>query len=82
MPIHNAIDNSFKRIFDDHRLFADFLKDFIHIDILENVQPEDIEDLTERFLPLFQENRDADTVKRVRLKDFEYPPVLPMVLYD
>jgi predicted transposase/invertase (TIGR01784 family) len=132
MPTHNTIDNCFKRIFADHRLFADFLKDFIHIDILESVKPEDIEDLTERFLPLFQENRDADTVKRVRLKehplfviailehesnvnhrscfkmlqyiclvldawekdaeketpgssllkDFKYPPVLPMILYD
>jgi predicted transposase/invertase (TIGR01784 family) len=68
MPAHNTIDNCFKRIFGDHRLFADFLKDFIHIGILENVKPEDIEDLTERFLPLFQENRDADTVKRVRLR--------------
>ena len=68
MPIHNAIDNSFKLIFDDHRLFADFIKDFIHIDILEDIKPEDIEDISERFLPLFQEHRDADTVKRIKLK--------------
>ena len=133
MAIHNAIDNSFKCIFNDHRLFADFLKDFIHIDILENVKPEDIEDMSERFIPLFQESREADTVKCIRLKeqtplfviailehqsevnhrscvkmfqyihlvldawekdaekkkpessllkDFKYPPVLPMILYD
>jgi len=133
MPIHNTIDNSFKLIFDDHRLFADFIKDFIHIDILEDIKPEDIEDISERFIPLFQENRDADTVKRINLrgnipcfvivileheskvnyrscfkmlqyiclvlnswekeaekekagstllKDFKYPPVLPMILYD
>ncbi|MCL2069491.1 MAG: hypothetical protein FWH19_00715, partial [Treponema sp.] len=31
-------------------------------------KPEDIEDISERFLPLFQENRDADTVKRINLK--------------
>ena len=133
MAIHNTADNSFKRIFDDHRLFVDFIKDFIHIDTLENVKPEDIQDITERFLPLFQESRDADTVKRINLKDntpffviavlehqskvnfrscfkmllyicmvletwereaekerpgcsllknFKYPPVLPMIFYD
>ena len=68
MPIHNAADNSFKLIFGDHRLFSDFLKDFINIDVLKDVKPEDIEDISERFLPLFQENRDADTVKRINLK--------------
>ncbi|MCL2070368.1 MAG: Rpn family recombination-promoting nuclease/putative transposase [Treponema sp.] len=133
MPIHNTADNSFKRIFDDHRLFVDFIKDFIQIEILEDIKPEDIEDISERFLPLFQENRDADTVKRINLKgptplfviavleheskvnyrscfkmlqyiclvldawekeaekekpgssllkDFKYPPVLPMIFYD
>ena len=43
MTIHNAVDNSFKLIFGDHGLFSDFLKDFIHIDILKDVKPEDIE---------------------------------------
>ena len=68
MAIHDAKDNSFKRIFDDHRLFVDFIRDFIKIDILVDIKPEDIEDLSERFLPLFQESRDADTVKRINLK--------------
>ena len=68
MPIHNAADNCFKLIFDDHRLFADLIRDFIHIDILKEVKPEDIEDMKERFIPLFQESRDADTVKRINLK--------------
>jgi hypothetical protein len=69
MAIHNASDNSFKLIFGNHRLFLDFLKDFIHIDILKDVKPEDIEDLSERFLPLFHDNRDSDTVKRINLKE-------------
>ena len=68
MAIHNTADNSFKRIFDDHRLFVDFIRDFIKIDILDDIKPEDIEDLSERFLPLFQESRDADTVKRINLR--------------
>ena len=68
MPIHNAADNSFKLIFGDHRLFSDFLRDFTNIDVLKDIKPEDIEDISERFLPLFQGNRDADTVKRINLK--------------
>jgi hypothetical protein len=69
MAIHKAKDNSFKLILGNHELFVEFLRDFINIDLLKNVQPEDIEDISERFLPLFQENRDSDTVKRIRLKD-------------
>ena len=71
MPIHNAADNSFKLIFGNHRLFLDFLADFIHIEILKDVKPEDIEDISERFIPLFQESRDSDTVKRITLKDIQ-----------
>ena len=68
MAIRNAVDNSFKLIFGNHSLFSDFLKDFIHIDVLKDVEPEDIEDISERFTPLFMENRDSDTVKRINLK--------------
>ena len=68
MAIHKAKDNSFKTIFNDPRLFAEFLRNYVPIGPLKDVRPEDIEDLSERFLPLFQENRDADTVKRISLK--------------
>jgi hypothetical protein len=66
--IHNAKDNSFKRILAEHELFVEFLRDFVPIDILKDVHPEDIEDITERFLPLFQDAKDSDTIKQVRLK--------------
>jgi hypothetical protein len=69
MAIHKARDNSFKLILGNHELFVEFLRDFINIDLLKTVKPEDIEDLSERFLPLFQDNRDSDTVKRIKLKD-------------
>ena len=62
------MDSSFKLIFGNHRLFSDFLADFIHIDLLKDVKPEDIEDISERFTPLFIENRDSDTVKRINIK--------------
>ncbi len=37
------------------------------MDELKNVRPEDIEDVTERYIPMFTEQRDADVVKKVHL---------------
>ena len=67
MAIHKAKDNSLKLILGEHELFVEFLRDFINIDILNDVKASDIEDLTERFLPLFQDNKDSDTIKRINL---------------
>ncbi|MDR2070131.1 MAG: hypothetical protein LBP81_01750, partial [Treponema sp.] len=67
MAIRHSKDNSFKLILGNHQLFAEFLRDFIPVDILKSVNPDDIEDLSERFLPLNQNARDSDTVKRIRL---------------
>ena len=66
--IHKAKDNSLKLIFDEPELFVEFLRDYIPVDMLKQVQPADIEDITERFLPLFQDGKDSDTVKRINLK--------------
>jgi hypothetical protein len=68
MAIYHSKDNSFKLIFGNHELFAQFLRDFIPIPLLKEIQPDDIEDLEERYLPLFQDSRESDTVKRVTLK--------------
>ena len=43
------------------------MRGYTDIDMLKNVQPEDIEDISERFLPMWQEGRDSDTVKKIRL---------------
>jgi hypothetical protein len=67
--VHKVKDNSLKAILADHGLFAEFLKDFVSIDTLRGVESEDVEDVTERFTPLFDENRDSDTVKRIKLKN-------------
>lgn len=61
-------DNGAKLIFDDPVLCAEFLRGYVDIDLLKNVQPEDI---SERFLPLWQEGRDSDSVKKIRLPDRE-----------
>ena len=67
--IHKAKDNSVKLILDEPELFAEFLRDFIPVEILKNVSPADIEDVTERFLTLVSEQKDGDTVKRINLND-------------
>jgi hypothetical protein len=67
--IHKAKDNSLKLILNDHGLFTEFLRDFIRIDALNGVEASDIEDVSERFQPLFDENRDSDTVKKINLKE-------------
>ncbi len=62
-------DNSAKIIFEDPILCAQFLRGYVDIPLLKDVQPEDIEDETERFVHLFTEERNSDVVKRIRLKD-------------
>jgi hypothetical protein len=75
MAIRLVKDNSFKQILGNNQLFVEFLKDFIPAtspkmsDILKDISPDDIEDVNVRFIPLFQENRDSDTVKRINLKN-------------
>ncbi|MFP3043240.1 Rpn family recombination-promoting nuclease/putative transposase [Treponema primitia] len=80
MAIHNAKDNSFKLILGNHQLFVEFLRDYLNIELLKDVQPEDIEDMSERFLPLFQDNQDSDTVKRINLKG--EPPFFVIALLE
>ena len=62
-------DNGAKLIFSDPILCAEFLRGYVDIDLLKEVQPEDIEDISERFLPMWQEGRDSDSVKKIHLKD-------------
>lgn len=60
-------DSSGKIIFDDPILCSQLLRDYTDIPLLKNVKPEDIEDVSERYVPLFLEERNSDVVKRVRL---------------
>ena len=63
------LDSTSKIIFDEPVLCAQFLRDYSNIPMLKNVRPEDIEDVSERFIHLFSEERNADTVKRVKLEN-------------
>ena len=66
--IHKIKDNSIKMILDEPEMFVAFLRDFIPVEILKDVEPSDIEDVTSRFLTLISEQKDSDTVKRINLK--------------
>jgi len=44
--IHKARDNSVKAILAEPELFVEFIKDFIPIGILQDISPEDVEDVT------------------------------------
>lgn len=62
-------DSSSKIIFDNNILCSQFLRDYIDLPYLKNVQPEDIEDVSEQYVPLFAEERNADRVKKVHIKN-------------
>ena len=66
--IHNRDINS-KEIFDNPVLCAQFLRDNFDIPVLKNVQPEDIEDISERYHPYLGTEFETDSVKKIRILD-------------
>ncbi len=66
-------DSSSKIIFGEPHLCSQFLRGYVNIPLLKDVQPEDIEDVTQQYLHIFTEERNSDVVKRVRLKENETP---------
>lgn len=63
-------DSSSKLIFGDNILCSQFLRDFADVEILKNIRPEDIEDVSERYVPLYSTERDSDTVKKVDISKY------------
>lgn len=66
-------DSSSKLIFDNPILCSRFFRDYVDIPMLKDVQPEDIEDVTHRFVHMFTEERNSDSVKKVHIKTNETP---------
>lgn len=60
-------DSGSKLIFGNAELCSQFLRNYMDIPLLKNIRAEDIEDVTERYVPMFTEERDSDTVKRIKL---------------
>lgn len=64
-------DNGAKLIFENPTLCAQLLRDYSGIELLKSVRAEDITDVTEHYIPMFTEERNADVVKKVRVNDGE-----------
>ena len=62
-------DSSSKIIFEDNTLCSQFLRDYIKLPYFQDIKPEDIEDVSDQFVPLFSEERNADRVKKVNIKN-------------
>jgi hypothetical protein len=80
--IHKAKDNSVKAILAEPELFAEFLRNFIPIDILKDVAPTNIEDISERLISLVSEQKDGDTIKRINLDDGKSLFVIAIVEHE
>lgn len=70
--ISQAQDQGAKVIFENPELMAQLLKDYVPIEALKNIKAEDIEDVSERFVPLNQEGKESDVIKRVRLENVPF----------
>ncbi len=79
-------DSGGKLIFGDNILCSQFLRDYADLEILRNIRPEDIEDVSERYVLLYSSQRDSDTVKKVNISRYlsaeedENPLELPLYI--
>ena len=80
MATRNVKDNSYKLVFNEPELFVEFLRDFVRLDVLNDVTPADIVDVSERYIPLFVDAKDSDTVKRINLKGS--PPLFVIAILE
>ena len=60
-------DSGGKTVLEDPIMLSQLLNGYVDIEIIKNIRPQDITDVTNRFLPMFTEERDADVVKRVHI---------------
>lgn len=65
--VRNLDDQGAKLIFGNADMCAQFLNDYIDIDCLKGLKPEQIEDMTSRFVSMWDNERDSDVVKRIHL---------------
>ena len=66
-------DSGAKLIFGNEELVSQLLRNYSGLEILKDVQAEDIEDVTDKFVPMFEEERDSDVIKKIHLKGNEKP---------
>ena len=66
-------DSFGKTVFSNNELCAQFLRRYTKIPQLKDIQAEDIEDVSSRFTHMFTEERDADVVKKIKMKNNGMP---------
>lgn len=64
-----SADVSSKQIFGNHTLCAQFLRDYSGLELFADVQPEDIEDVSERYHLFREVEFNSDTVKKVHIRN-------------
>ena len=64
-----ARNTNSKNIFYEPMLYAQFLRDNLKIPVLQNIRPEDIEDVSEQYRPYLGIEFESDTVKKIRIRD-------------
>jgi hypothetical protein len=62
-------DTSYKLLFDNNELFVEFMRDYVQLPILDDLRPEDVENVSTRYPSVEHDEIDSDTVKKIRLKD-------------
>ena len=62
-------DNGGRMIFENATLCSQFLSEYTGVELFKDLKPEDIEDMTERFLAMFTEERASDVVEKINLRD-------------
>ncbi len=81
-PAAHVRDANSRTIFRSRRLTCQFLRDYSGLSIFSDLQPEDIEDVTDHYRAFLGVEFEADTVKkvRIRVKDGEREVfVLPLI---
>lgn len=78
----NAKDSIYKKVFGDPQIFTEFLDGFVPVDMLKKLKPEDIEDISPRYIPLFSDNKDSDTVKKISLGGDDSMYVISIVEHE
>ena len=58
-----------KTIFQNPLLCSQFLRNYVNHPMMKKIRPEDIEDYTERFVSYFGVEYEADTVKKIHIRD-------------
>jgi len=58
-----------KTVLDNPLLCCQFLRNYVNHPMVRNIRPEDIEDYTDRFKSYFGVEFEADTVKKIHIRD-------------